>query len=74
LIGEFRSRSTSSLIALELPALAASAQASEVAQLQGGNGSVAAIPPFIRADFASATRDVLHAMALLMVIPSRPAL
>src|SRR5580700_30337 len=43
LISEFRSRITSSLIAMGEPAPAASAQAAQIAQLQGGNGNAAAI-------------------------------
>ena len=38
-------------------------QAAKLAQLQGGNGNVTADPQSIRADFASATRDVLYGMA-----------
>ena len=68
LITEFRSRITSSLIAKGLPGPAASAEAAKIAQLQGGNGNVASIPQFIRADFAGATRDVLYVMALIMAI------
>ncbi|HEX3714395.1 MAG TPA: hypothetical protein VHV09_16495 [Trebonia sp.] len=62
LISEFRSNITNSLIAQGVPALAAAAQASKTAQLQGGSGSIASIPSFIRADFTSATRDVLIGM------------
>ena len=53
LITRFRSAITSSLTARGLPGPAASAEAAKIAQLQGGNGNIAAIPPFIRADFAS---------------------
>jgi hypothetical protein len=66
LISQFRSKITSSLIAKGLPGSAASAQAAKIAQLQGGNVTV--IPPFIRADFAAATRSVLFAMAVIMAI------
>jgi EmrB/QacA subfamily drug resistance transporter len=66
LISQFRSKITSSLIAKGLPSSAASAQASKIAQLQGGNAT--AIPTFIRADFAAATRYVLFAMAVIMAI------
>ena len=40
------------------------------AQLQGGNssGSVASIPQFIRADFASATEAVLYGMGVVMAV------
>ena len=63
LITEFRSRITSSLTAKGLPGPAASAEAAKIAQLQGGNGNIASIPQFIRADFAAshpggALRDV----------------
>ena len=74
LITEFRSRITSSLIAKGLPGPAASAEAAKIAQLQGGNGNVAAIPQFIRADFAGATRDVLYVMALIMAVAALVAL
>ena len=74
LITEFRSRITSSLVAQGLPGPAASAEASKIAQLQGGNGNVAAIPPFIRADFAGATREVLYAMAVIMAVAGLVAL
>ena len=74
LITEFRSRITSSLIARGLPGSAASAQAAKIAQLQGGNGNVATIPPFIRADFAGATREVLYVMAVIMAVAALVAL
>jgi MFS family permease len=74
LITEFRSRITSSLIARGLPGSAASAQAAKIAQLQGGNGNVATIPPFIRADFAGATREVLYVMAVIMAVAGLVAL
>ena len=68
LITRFRSAITSSLTSQGLPGPAASAQAAKIAQLQGGNGNVAAIPAFIRADFASATRDVLYGMAVIAAL------
>jgi hypothetical protein len=74
LITEFRSRITSSLIAQGLPGPAASAQAAKIAQLQGGSGNVATIPPFIRADFAGATREVLYVMAIIMAVAALVAL
>jgi hypothetical protein len=64
LISEFRSNITNSLIAQGVPAPAAAGQASQAAQLQGGSGSIASIPSFIRAEFASATRDVLIGMGV----------
>jgi hypothetical protein len=74
LITRFRSAITSSLTGQGLPRPAASAQAAKIAQLQGGNGNVAAIPAFIRADFASATRDVLVGMAIIMAVAALVAL
>jgi EmrB/QacA subfamily drug resistance transporter len=74
LITEFRSRITSSLIAKGLPQGAASAEAAKIAQLQGGNGNVAAIPQFIRADFAGAVRDVFYVMAAIMAVAGFVAL
>jgi EmrB/QacA subfamily drug resistance transporter len=74
LITEFRSRITSSLTAQGLPGPAASAEAAKIAQLQGGNGNVATIPPFIRADFASGTREVLYVMAVIMAVAGVVAL
>jgi len=74
LISEFRSAITSSLAAKGLPGPAASAEAAKIAQLQGGNGNVAAIPQFIRADFAGATRDVLYGMCVIMAVAALVAL
>jgi EmrB/QacA subfamily drug resistance transporter len=74
LLSEFRSRVTSSLVAKGLPPGAASAQASQIAQLQGGNGNVTAIPQFIRADFASASRDIFYVMAGIMLVGALVAL
>src|SRR4029077_4675201 len=74
LITEFRSRITSSLTAKGLPGPAASAEAAKIAQLQGGNGNVATIPQFIRADFAGAIREVLFGMCLVMAVPGLGAL
>jgi EmrB/QacA subfamily drug resistance transporter len=74
LITRFRSAMTSSLTGKGLPGPAASAQAAKIAQLQGGNRNVAAIPSFIRADFASATRDVFYGMAIIMAVAALVAL
>jgi EmrB/QacA subfamily drug resistance transporter len=74
LITRFRSAITTSLTAQGLPGPAASAQAAKIAQLQGGNGNVTAIPQFIRADFASATRDVLYGMCIIMAVAAVIAL
>ena len=53
---------------------AASAEAAKIAQLQGGNGNITAIPAFIRADFAAAIRDVLYGMAIIMAVATVVAL
>jgi len=74
LITRFQAAVTTSLTAKGLPHAAASAQAAKIAQLQGGNGNVAVIPAFIRADFASATRDVLYGMAIIMAVAALVAL
>jgi hypothetical protein len=68
LINEFRSYIANSLVAQGVPGQAAAAQAARIAQLQGGNGNVSAIPQFIRADFAVATKDVLYGMGIVMAI------
>ena len=47
----------------------ASAEAAKIAQVsQGGNGNPTVIPHFISADFASATRDVLYGMCVIMAV------
>ena len=75
LIIRFKSAITASLTAQGLPGPAASAEASKIAQqAQAGNGNPAAIPQFISADFASATRDVLYGMAIIMAIAAVIAL
>ena len=75
LITRFQSAITASLTGRGLPGPAAHAQAAKIAQLpQGGNGNVAVIPAFIRADFASATRDVLYGMAIIMAVAALVAL
>jgi len=74
LINRFRSEITSSLISRGVPGPAAASEASKLAELQGGSGgsgggSVATIPQFIRADFASAIEVVLYGMAIIMGSP-----
>lgn len=65
LVTELRSHVTSSLIAKGVTARQAAGEARRIAESQGG-GAVAAIPHFIRLDFAYATRSVLLAMAGVM--------
>jgi len=74
LITRFRSAITASLTGQGLPGPAASAQAAQIAQRQGGNGNVTVIPQFIRADFATATRDVLYGMCVIMAVAAFIAL
>jgi MFS family permease len=74
LLTEFRSKITASLTAQGAPGPVASAQAAKIAQLQGGNGNVATIPAFIRADFAGATKEVLYVMAAIMAVAALVAL
>jgi EmrB/QacA subfamily drug resistance transporter len=74
LITRFRSAITGSLTGQGLPGPAASAEAAKIAQLQGGNSNITTIPAFIRADFASATRDVLYGMAVIMAVAAFVAL
>jgi EmrB/QacA subfamily drug resistance transporter len=74
LISQFRSAVTASLTAQGAPGPVAAAQAAKIAQLQGGHGSVTAIPLFIRADFAVATHYVLYTMAGIMAAAALVAL
>jgi EmrB/QacA subfamily drug resistance transporter len=74
LINDFRSSITTSLVAQGVPGQAAAAQAARFAQLQGGSGSIASIPQFIRVDFAAATKDVLTGMGIIMAVAAVVAL
>jgi MFS family permease len=76
LISDFRSNITNSLVARGVPGPVASAQAATAAQLQGGNGNgnIATIPQFIRADYASATQSVLIGMGVIMAVAAVVAL
>jgi hypothetical protein len=74
LITRFRSAVTASLTGQGLSGPAASAQAAKIAQLQGENRNVTVIPQFIRADFATATRDVLYGMCVIMAVAAFIAL
>jgi EmrB/QacA subfamily drug resistance transporter len=66
LVSQMRSRVVTSLISRGLPSARAHAEASSISQSQGG--SVASIPPFVRLDFAYATRSVLYVMAAIMAV------
>jgi len=76
LITRFQSAITASLTSRGLPGPAASVQAAKIAQLRGGNSNsnITTIPAFIRADFASATRDVLYGMCVIMAVAALVAL
>jgi hypothetical protein len=74
LLSQFRSAVTASLTSRGVPHPAAVSEAARIAQLQSGGGKVAAIPLFIRADFASATQHVLYAMAVIMAVAALVAL
>ena len=75
LITRFRSAITSSLTAQGAPGPVAKAEAAKIAQVsEGGSGNTTVIPQFISADFASATRDVLYGMAIIMAIAAFVAL
>jgi len=66
LVSQMRSRVTKSLISQGVPGGRAHAEASSISQSQGGSGSVASIPHFVRLDFAYATQSVLYVMAAIM--------
>jgi len=68
LVSQFHSRITSSLVARGVPRSRASAMASSISQSQGGTGSNASIPGYIRLDFAYATRTVFYVMAGIMAV------
>ena len=73
LVSEMRTRTASSLVAQGVPSSRASAEAHHIAQSQGG-GSTAAIPHFVRLDFAYATRSVLFAMMGIMAVAAVAAI
>jgi EmrB/QacA subfamily drug resistance transporter len=66
LVSQMRSRLTTSLISQGASRVRAHAAASAISQSRAGNGSIAAIPHFVRLDFAYATRSVLYVMAAIM--------
>ena len=74
LLSQFRSHLTSTLQAKGLPGKAAAAQASQIANLQGGSGNTSTIPQFIRADFASSIQVVLYVMCGIMAAAGLVAL
>jgi EmrB/QacA subfamily drug resistance transporter len=72
LVSQTRSRITSSLIARGVSSVRAHAIAAHVAQSR--SGSTAAIPHYVRLDFAYATRSVLYVMAAVMAAAAVVAL
>jgi EmrB/QacA subfamily drug resistance transporter len=74
LVTTLRSHVTSSLTAMGVPASQAAARASRIAQSQGGSPAAAAIPRFVRADFAHASQTVFLVMAGIMAAAALVAL
>jgi EmrB/QacA subfamily drug resistance transporter len=66
LVSQMRDHLASSLLAQGVSGTRAHAIAARIAQSQGGSGSTASIPHFVRLDFAYATRSVLYVMAGIM--------
>jgi EmrB/QacA subfamily drug resistance transporter len=66
LVTQMRSHVATSLVARGVPAAKAHAQAASMSQAGAGHGSVAAIPHFVRLDFAQASQSVLYVMAAIM--------
>jgi EmrB/QacA subfamily drug resistance transporter len=66
LVSGLRSHLTSSLAAKGAPPNQAVAEATKIAEHQGGSGSVATVPHFVRLDFAYASQTVFYVMAGLM--------
>jgi EmrB/QacA subfamily drug resistance transporter len=66
LVSQLRSRVTSSLVAQGLPAGRAHATAAHLSESHDVGAGVSTIPPFVRLDFAYATRSVLYVMAAIM--------
>ncbi len=67
LVSSLRSQLVTSFVSQGVPIGRADRLASSISQAQGGSGGVASIPHFVRVDFAYATRNVLHVMAVIMV-------
>jgi MFS family permease len=76
LVSQFKSHIVTSLVAKGVPHGQAVNTASNISQFQGGSGgrSTADIPPFLRMDFAYATRSVLEVMAAIMALAAVVAL
>ena len=68
LVSGLRSNLTSSLVANGLAPSQAAIEASRIAEHQGGTAGTAAIPHFVRLDFAYASQTVFYVMAGIMVV------
>jgi len=73
LVSQLRSRVTSSLISQGLPSARAHALAKKLSEARG-SASSAALPHYVRLDFAYATRSVLYVMAAIMAVAAVIAL
>ncbi len=67
-VSVFRSRITTSLTSRGVPSGQATTEAQRISLSQGGHGSVATIPHFVRLDFAYASRTVFFIMAGVMAV------
>ena len=74
LVTGLRSHLSSSLVAKGLTPTQAATEASRIAEHQGGNGTVASIPHFVRLDFAYATQTVFYVMAGIMGVAALVAM
>jgi EmrB/QacA subfamily drug resistance transporter len=74
LVSQLRSRVTTSLVGLGASHTQAAAQAAKIAQSQGSSASTAAIPHFLRLDFAYASQSVFYVMAAVMAAGALAAL
>jgi EmrB/QacA subfamily drug resistance transporter len=74
LVSSLKSRLVASLLSQGVPSGRATKEAAGISQAANGSGGgsgsggVASIPHFVRLDFAYATRNVLHVMALIMLV------
>ncbi|HTX00793.1 MAG TPA: MFS transporter [Acidimicrobiales bacterium] len=74
LLSQLRSQLTASLVKTGLSHARAAATAASIAQLKEGSGGIAAIPSFVRSDFAHATQVVFYIMAGVMAAAAIVAL
>ncbi len=74
LVTQLRTRVTASLISQGASPARAAAEASKIGQAQNTGGTTAAIPHYVRVDFADATRTVFYVMAAVMAVAAVVAL